>query len=144
MKSATPLTARTVVVPSSLAPAGPLAIASVTSSVTIRRGAVHKVGRTSHSGSGGELLAQTITIKNASRKPLGGPLALRVGGLPTGVTLANATGTYEGGSYLDVLAADQPLAPGKSVTVTFDFSVSGRRHPSLSKLDADLEALLGI
>ena len=118
--------------------------ANVTSHVTIHRGAVHKVGRTSHRGSGGELLAQTITIKNASRQPLGGPLALRVGGLPTGVTLANATGTYEGGSYRDVLAALQPLAPGKSVTVTLDFSVSGRRSPSLTNLDEDLEALLGI
>ncbi len=121
-----------------------IAPVNVTSSVTIRRGAVHKVGRTSHSGSGGELLAQTITIKNASRKPFGGPLALRVGGLPTGVTLANSTGTYEGGSYRDVLAADQPLAPGKSVTVTLDFSMSGRRSPGLSKLHEDLEALLGI
>ena len=121
-----------------------IAPVNVTSAVTIRRGSMHKVGRTSHSGSGGELLAQTITIKNASRQPLGGPLALRVGSLPTGVTLANATGTYEGGPYRDVLAALQPLAPGKSVTVTLDFSMSGRRSPSLSKLDEDLEALLGI
>ena len=60
-------------------------------------------------------MAQTITIKNAGRQPLDGPLALRVGGLPSGVTLANATGTYQGGSYRDVLAALQPLAPGKSV-----------------------------
>ena len=73
-----------------------------------------------------------------------GPLALGVGGLPTGVTLANATGTYQGGSYCDVLAADQPLAPGKSVMVTLDFSMSGRRSKSLSKLHEDLEALSGI
>src|SRR5262249_38547977 len=111
---------------------------------TIHRGAVHKVRRTGPRGSGGEMVAQTITIKNTSRQPLGGPLELRVGDLPTGETLANATWTYEGGSYLDVLAADQPLAPGKSVTVTLDFSMSGRRSPSLSKLDKDLEALLGI
>jgi hypothetical protein len=117
---------------------------NVTSAVTIHRGSMHKIGRAKASRNGAELVAQTITIKNASRQPLGGPLALRVGGLPTGVTLANATGTYEGGSYLDVLAADQPLAPGKSVTVTFDFSVSGRRHPSLSKLDDGLESLFGI
>ena len=117
---------------------------NVTSEVTIRRGSMHKIGRTSPHGSGGELVAQTITIKNASRQPLAGPLALRVGGLPSGVTLANATGTYDGGSYRDVLAADEPLAPGKSVTVTLDFSMSGRRSPSLSKLDEDLEALLGI
>ncbi len=121
-----------------------IAAPTVASHVTIHGGAVHKVGRTSHRGSGGELLAQTITIKNASRQPLGGPLALRVRSLPTGVTLANATGTYQGGSYCDVLSADKPLAPGKSVTVTLDFSVSGRRSPSLSKLDQDLEALLGI
>jgi len=89
-------------------------------------------------------VAQTITIKNASRQPLGGPLALWVGGLPTGVTLANATGTYEGVSYRDVLAANQPLAPGKSVTVTLDFSMSGRRSLGLSKLAEDLEALFGI
>jgi hypothetical protein len=121
-----------------------IAPATVASHVTIRRGSVHKVGRTSHRGSGGELVAQTITIKNAGPQPLGGPLALRVGGLPSGVTLANATGTYEGVSYRDVLAANQPLAPGKSVTVTLDFSVTGRRSPGLSKLDEDLEALLGI
>jgi hypothetical protein len=117
---------------------------NVTSAVTIRRRSVHKIGRPKASRNGAELVAQTITIKNASRQPLGGPLALRVGGLPSGVTLANATGTYEGGSYRDVLAALQPLAPGKSVTVTLDFSMSGRRSPSLSKLDDDLEALLGI
>ena len=121
-----------------------IAPATLASHVTIRRGSVHKVGRTGPRGNGGELAAQTITIKNAGRKPLGGPLALRVGGLPTGVTLANATGTYEGGSYRDVLAADQPLAPGKSVTVTLDFSMNGRRSPGLSKLHEDLEALLGI
>ena len=121
-----------------------IAPATVATHVTIRRGSVHKVGRTKASRNGAELVAQTITIKNASRQPLGGPLALRVGGLPTGVTLANGTGTYEGGSYRDVLAADQPLAPGKSVTVTLDFSMSGRRSPSQSKLDEDLEALLGI
>ncbi len=117
---------------------------NVTSAVTIHRRSMHKIGRAKASRNGAELVAQTITIKNASRQPLDGPLALRVGGLPTGVTLANATGTYEGGSYRDVLAADQPLAPGKSVTVTLDFSMSGRRSPSLSKLDDDLEALFGI
>ena len=121
-----------------------IAPVNVTSAVTIRRGSMHKIGRASRRGSGGGLMAQTITIKNAGRQPLGGPLALRVGSLPSGVTLANATGTYEGGSYRDVLAADQPLAPGKSVTVTLDFSMSGRRSPSLSKLDEDLEALSGI
>jgi hypothetical protein len=117
---------------------------NVTSAVRIHRGSMHKIGRAKASRNGAELVAQTITIKNASRQPLDGPLALRVGGLPTGVTLANATGTYEGGSYRDVLAALQPLAPGKSVTVTLDFSMSGRRSPSLSNLDEDLEALLGI
>jgi hypothetical protein len=121
-----------------------IAPANVTSQVTIRRGAVHNVGRTGRRGSGGELVAQTITIKNTSRHAIGGPLALRVSGLPSGVTQANATGTYEGGSYRDVLAALQPLAPGKSAMVTLDFSVSGRRSPSLSKLHEDLEALLGI
>ena len=90
-------------------------------------------------------MAQTITIKNGSRQPLGNsPQRLRVGGPPAGVTLANATGTYEGGPYRDVLAADQPIAPGKSVTVTLDFSMSGRRSKSLSKLEEVLEALLGI
>ena len=121
-----------------------IAPVNVTSAVKIRRGSMHKIGRASATRNGAELVAQTFTIKNASRQPLGGPLALRVGGLPTGVTLANATGTYEGGSYRDFLAALQPLAPGKSVTVTLDFSMSGRRSPSLSKLDEDLEALLGI
>ena len=53
-----------------------IAPATVASHVKIRRGALHKVGRTSPSGSGGELMAQTITIKNAGRQPLGGPLAL--------------------------------------------------------------------
>ena len=63
-----------------------IAPATVASHVTIRRGSMHKVGRASRRGSGGELVAQTITIKNAGRQPLGGPLALRVGSLPTGVT----------------------------------------------------------
>ena len=121
-----------------------IAPVNVTSAVKIRRGSVHKIGRANANRNGAELVAQTITIKNASRQPLGGPLALRVGGLPAGVTLANATGTYEGGSYRDVLAALQPLAPGKSVTITLDFSMSRRRSTGLSKLDRDLEALLGI
>jgi hypothetical protein len=121
-----------------------VAPANVTSEVTIRPGSVHTVGRSNGIRNAAELVTQTITIKNTSRHAIGGPLALRVGGLPSGVTLANATGTYEGGSYRDVLAALHPLAPGKSVTVTLDFSVRRRRVPSLSKLDEDLEALLGI
>jgi hypothetical protein len=121
-----------------------VAPANVSSEVTIHPGSVHKVGRANGSRNAAELVAQTITIKNTSRHAIGGPLALWVGGLPSGVTLANATGTYEGGSYRDVLAALQPLAPGKSVLVTLDFALSGRRSPSLRKLHEDLEAFLGI
>jgi hypothetical protein len=121
-----------------------VAAANVTSEVTIRPGSVHKLGRANGNRNAAELVAQTITIKNTSRHAIGGPLALWVGRLPSGVTLANATGTYEGGSYRDVLAAFQPLAPGKTVAITLDFSLSGRRSPSLSKLDEDLEALFGI
>ena len=121
-----------------------VAPANVTSEVTIRPGSVHTVGRSNGIRNAAELVTQTITIKNTSRHAIGGPLALRVGGLPSGVTLANATGTYEGGSYRDVLAALQPLAPGKSVLVTLDFALSGRRSPSLRKLHEDLEAFLGI
>jgi hypothetical protein len=62
----------------------------------------------------------------------------------SGLVLDNSVSFTEGTPIDQFQGDDEALAPGKSVTVTLDFSMSGRRSRSLGKLDEDLEALLGI
>ena len=62
----------------------------------------------------------TYTIKNTGSTTPAGPISLALTGLNAGVTVANATGTYNGSPYLTVSSSS--LAAGASVTVALQFS----------------------
>jgi subtilase family serine protease len=62
----------------------------------------------------------TYTIKNVSAASYAGPIELVLTKLSAGVTVANATGTYNGSPYLAVSAT--ALAAGASVSVAVRFS----------------------
>ncbi len=62
----------------------------------------------------------TYTIKNVSAASYAGPIDLVLTKLSPGVTVANATGTYNGSPYLAVSA--KALAAGASVSVFVQFS----------------------
>lgn len=66
-------------------------------------------------------MMQTVTITNLSSTPLTGPLAVLVYGLPSGVSVANATATYGGYPYVDFVAAGHSLAAKQSASVTLVF-----------------------
>jgi hypothetical protein len=96
-----------------------VAPADVTAGLTLQRGSLQAMG----SGTSATLLfEQTVTLTNGSGHVLAGPLAVVFNSLPSGVTLANATGTYQGHPYLDVLGSGASLAPGQRVTLTLKFS----------------------
>ena len=65
----------------------------------------------------------TVTVKNISAATIAGPFEIVFSALPSGVTLANATGTIGGLPYLTLPGAS--LAPGQSATVNVQF-----RNPS--------------
>jgi len=62
----------------------------------------------------------TVTITNISSGTISGPFSILLTGLTTGVTVANATGTFSGSPYLTVPAVAS-LAPGQSATVGVQF-----------------------
>jgi hypothetical protein len=62
----------------------------------------------------------TVTIKNVSTATIAGPFQILFQSLPAGITLAGATGTFNGSSYLTV-ANTASLAAGQSATVTVQF-----------------------
>ena len=95
----------------------------VTAGFKFKREPLHKVGRRGRS----QMMSQAIKITNTTRHADSGPLALVLAGVPTGVTLAHASGTYQGNPYIDFEQNNNALAPGKSVTVSLDFAVSGHR-----------------
>ena len=57
----------------------------------------------------------TVTITNTSGTTLTGPFAVLFTGLPSGVTLAGASGTYNGSPFLNL--TQTTLAPGQSITL---------------------------
>jgi len=63
----------------------------------------------------------TLTIKNISNSPVNGPFQIVFNSLTVGVTLANATGSFGGFSYLLVPSVGS-LAPGQPATVNVQFS----------------------
>jgi hypothetical protein len=63
----------------------------------------------------------TVTITNISTSPISGPFWILFMGLPSGVTLANATGSFSGSPYLMVPAVTT-LAAGQSATVGVQFN----------------------
>ncbi|TWI65128.1 hypothetical protein IP91_02534 [Pseudoduganella lurida] len=73
-----------------------------------------------------QLFNGTITLTNQSAATLAGPLQVVLGGLPAGVTLANARGRKDGAPYVTVATASGGLAPGASVVVPVSFSNPGK------------------
>jgi hypothetical protein len=59
---------------------------------------------------------ETFTITNTSAQTISGPVQLILSGLPSGVTAANSTGTFESNPYWTVTSGS--LAPGASAQVT--------------------------
>jgi hypothetical protein len=62
----------------------------------------------------------SVTVTNTSGVTINGPVNLVYRNLPAGVTLANATGNYEGAPSRLVTAGS--LAPGQSITVSVSFN----------------------
>jgi uncharacterized protein len=67
-----------------------------------------------------QLFSGTVSIKNVSVANKNGPFQIVFASLPSGVTLVNAAGTYNGNPYITVNVAS--LAPGQSSTVSVQFS----------------------
>jgi hypothetical protein len=62
----------------------------------------------------------TVTIANTSSAAINGPLQIVLTSLTTGVTLANATGSFAGNRYITVPLSGS-LGPGQSTTVAVQF-----------------------
>ena len=69
----------------------------------------------------------TITVTNTGSTTLSGPFQLVLTGLPSGVTLNNATGTFNGSPFITL--APSTLAPGQSVVISVQFT-----DPSMTKI----------
>jgi aryl-phospho-beta-D-glucosidase BglC (GH1 family) len=83
-------------------------------------------GQGIHLDTGASRLVQTVQVVNTGTQPATGPIHLVLDGLSTSTTLLNATGSTSnvipaGMPYLTVSSAG--LAPGKSVSVTLEFSI---------------------
>jgi len=61
----------------------------------------------------------TVIIRNTSEGTLNGPFQVVLTGLPSGVTLLNAAGTFDGSPYITVSSTG--LAAGQSATVSVRF-----------------------
>jgi hypothetical protein len=70
-----------------------------------------------------QLFGGTITLTNTGTTTLNGMLEVVLTGLPSGVTLSNASGyTADGNPYILVSLPNNKLAPGASVTFTVRFA----------------------
>jgi hypothetical protein len=111
----------------------------VSTEVSIQRGDLHPAGPgQSH------MYEQTLTLTNISGGSLSGPLAFELSGLPNDVVLTNATGSYQGNSYVEVLPVGTSLAAGHRLTVTLQFSLVGPGQPHGLDLSYSTDALEGI
>jgi hypothetical protein len=64
----------------------------------------------------------TVTVQNQTQQSIAGPLQLVVNNLPSGVAMANATGTTGGSPYITITS--QSLAAGRSASVTIRMNAS--------------------
>jgi hypothetical protein len=87
--------------------------ADVTGQVTITRGSVLP----NFSGGG---YYQMVGIKNTSATSIAGPIEMVITNLSSGVTVTNASGTFNGNPYRT--ATTSALAPGASVSVRINYS----------------------
>jgi hypothetical protein len=83
-----------------------------------------------------------VVLTNPSGHALRGPLALVLSGLPAGVILSNASGSYQGNAYLDLVPAGGVLNPWQEVVVTLLFTVTGP-HKHFGR-HYDLDVFAGI
>ncbi len=72
---------------------------------------------------GSQTFNGTITVSNVGTASIGGPLQVRLDGLPSGVTLVNASGFNAGAPYL---ASPAGLGAGQSTTLSLRFSNPSR------------------
>ena len=79
----------------------------------------------------------TITITNASARTIAGPLQIVLSALTSGVTLVNASGTYNGDPYITANAVS--LAPNESVTISVRFD-----NPSNARISYAARTYAGI
>ncbi|MDB5907772.1 MAG: endonuclease/exonuclease/phosphatase [Massilia sp.] len=98
-----------VVVSLNLAPT----FTNVTSSFSTYRSAL-AINRSTGQFSG------TVTFTNTNGPAINGPFQIEFNGLPSGVTLANATGSRNGVPY--ITASNANVAPGATVTLTTVFN----------------------
>jgi hypothetical protein len=112
----------------------------VTGGVKIKRSPLHKVGRRGHV----EKMTQTIKITNTSGHAESGPLALYLDGVPAGVSLAHASGSYNGSPFIDFELDGKALPARKTVAVTLDFSVPSSGSVRRETLYNDLVVALGL
>ena len=69
----------------------------------------------------------TVKLTNASGAPVLAPISVVVGGLPSGVTLANSAGTTaDGRPYVSPMAAGSQLANGATLSINLKFSNPAR------------------
>ena len=69
-----------------------------------------------------QLFGGTITLTNTGSTALTGTLEVLLTGLPSGVTLANASGTVNGNPYILVNLTNGVLASGQSINFTVLFA----------------------
>jgi uncharacterized repeat protein (TIGR01451 family) len=82
---------------------------------------------------------QTLTLTNATNLTFSGPVALELNGLPSTVTLADATGTIGGDPFIEFVPAGKKWLPGQTVTVTLKFT-----SPSAPAISYQLEEVAGL
>ena len=90
-------------------------------SIAVHRGGFHYVPAQN-------LFTQQVAVTNSSAATLAGPISLALSNLPSGVTVANASGTStcQGTSGAPYVVSPNSLEPGASVTVLLQFSNSSR------------------
>jgi fibronectin type 3 domain-containing protein len=91
----------------------PPAYTDVTGQVSITRGSVLP----NFAGGG---YYQNVSIKNTSAASIAGPVEMVITNLTSGVTVTNASGTFNGNPYRT--ATTSALAPGASVSVRINYS----------------------
>jgi hypothetical protein len=85
------------------------------------------------------LYSETVTLTNTSGSTLTGPIALELTGLPSGVSLTDATGTQNGDPYVDFLNSGKTLKRNASVSITLTFTAA-----SASDIDFGTEVVVGL
>jgi hypothetical protein len=77
----------------------------------------------------------TILLRNIGATAIAGPVQLLLKGLPTGVTMANAAGTFQSVPYL---LTGSTLAPGAAVSLPVQF-----RNPANARISYTLQIISG-